>query len=309
MHKHDNLNTGNPCTICGEIHNLKEDDTIDPEVVHEETALARPSMPMTIDELAVIPNDQAKQIIDTRYDIICLLQRRSISLTAPQDWLLFKTPEGAVTAFLQESGCKRIWHIWGIEIDPSAEWEKIKDDETGDYAYKCFGNGVCAVTGMSVKHIEGVRYSNENYCKDLPRLQQEVRVKQAAMANRDGNIIRALTGLKSVALEMLEEVWKGSGKTSALCNLGKGYGSRTERRGAEVHDQAPKDVTPPICDICGKNMKYIAASDRYKAFWSCPDKKKGPDGKYNNHGSVEADKWEATMKLAAEDRAAAKGVA
>jgi hypothetical protein len=286
-----------------------ENPAIEPELIHEETALTRPSMPVTIDELAVIPDDKGIQVIQARYKMIDTLRRASISLTSPQDWLLFKTPEGAVTAYLQDSGCKRIWQIWGIEISPKEGWEKITDDETGDYACKCYGTGVSKVTGLFVENIEGVRYSNENYCKDLPRLQQEVRVKQAAIANRDGNIIRALTGLKSVALEMLEEVWKGTGKSSALCNLGKGYGSRTERKGAEVHDQAPRDVPAPICDICGKSMKYIAASDRYKAFWSCPEKKKGPDGKYNNHGSVEADKWEATMKLAAEDKAAAKGAA
>ena len=284
-----------------------ENPAIEPEIIHEETALTRPSMPVTIDELAVIPDDRGIQVIQARHKILDSIRKASIALTSPKDWLLFKTPEGAVTAFLQDSGCKRIWQLWSIEISPSADWEKITDDDTGDYAWKCFGDGISNVTGLFVKRVEGVRYSNENYCKDLPRIQQEVRVKQAAMANRDGNIIRALTGLKSVALEMLEEVWKGTGKTSALCNLGKGYGSRTERRGAEVHDQAPKDVNPPICDICGKSMKYLAATDRYKAFWSCPDKKKGPDGKYNNHGSVEADKWEATMKLAAEDRA--KGAA
>ena len=286
-----------------------ENPVIDPEVIHEETAIARNSMPLTVAELATIPDDRGLQIIQARYEIIDMLQRRSIALTYPQDWVLFKSQEGVITAFLQESGCRRICHIWEIEIDPKDEWEKIKDDETGDYAYKCFGNGFCSFAKMTVKNVEGVRYSNEKYCKDLPKLQQEVRVKQAAKANRDGNIIRNLTGLKSVAFEMLEDVWKGTGKTTDKCSLGKGYGSRDERRGAEVHDQAPKDATPPICDICGKNMKYLAATDRYKAFWSCPDKKKGPDGKYNNHGSVEADKWEATMKLAAEDRAAAKGAA
>ena len=54
-------------------------------------------------------------------------------------------------------------------------------------------------------------------------------------------------------------------------------------------------------------MKYVSGTDRYPAFWSCPDKKKGPDGKYNNHGSVEAAKWAATMKLAEEDKAAQDG--
>jgi len=150
---------------------------------------------------------------------------------------------------------------------------------------------------LFVDRIEGVRYSNENYCKDLPKLQQEVRVKQAAIANCDGNIIRALTGLKSVALEMLEDVWKGTGKKSELCNLGKGYGPRTARTGADIHDQAPKDVQPPICGVCKLKMKFKPAGATWSAFWSCPDKKKGPDGKYNEHESIGAVEWE--KKLAA----------
>ena len=279
-----------------------ENPPVEPELIHEATALARPIMPMTIDELAVIPDDRGIQVMRTRYRMIDQLRRDSILLTSPQDWLLFKNPEGAVTAYLQDSGCKRIWQIWGIEIQPREGWEKITDDETGDFACKCYGSGVSKVTGLFVENIEGVRYSNENYCKDLPKLQQEVRVKQAAIANRDGNIIRALTGLKSVALEMLEDVWKGTGKTSALCNLGKGYGSRTERRGAEVNDQAPKDVTPPVCGVCKKTMKYVAAGANYSSFWSCPDKKKGPDGKYNEHESISTSEWEkklAGMKASA----------
>lgn len=271
-----------------------ENPAVEPEII-QDLAVTRPSMPVTVDELAVIPDERGIQVIQARFKIIDSLRRASISLTSPQDWLLFKTPEGAVTAFLQDSGCKRIWQIWGIEIQPTGEFEKITDDETGDFAYRCFGNGVSKVTGLFVEQIEGVRYSNENYCKDLPKLQQEVRVKQSAIANRDGNIIRALTGLKSVALEMLEEVWKGTGKNTALCNLGKGYGSRTERRGAEVHDQAPKDIPPPICAVCKKNMKYVPAGANYSAFYSCPDKKKGPDGKYNEHQSISCIDWEKKL--------------
>lgn len=272
-----------------------DNPAIEPELIHEEIATTRPSMPVTIDELAVIPDDRGIQIIQQRFKIIDSLRRASISLTSPQDWLLFKSPEGAVTAYLQDSGCKRIWQIWGIEIQPMGGFEKITDDETGDFACKCFGNGVSKVTGLFVENIEGVRYSNENYCKDLPKLQQEVRVKQAAIANRDGNIIRALTGLKSVALEMLEDVWKGTGKTSALCNLGKGYGSKYERRGAEQHDQAPKDIAPPVCGLCKKTMKYVPAGANYSAFWSCPDKKKGPDGRYNDHQSISTSDWEKKL--------------
>jgi hypothetical protein len=277
-----------------------ENPAIEPEVIHEETALTRPSMPVTIDELAVIPDDKGIQVIQARYKMIDTLRRASISLTSPQDWLLFKSPEGAVTAYLQDSGCKRIWQIWGIEISPREGWDKITDDETGDFACKCYGTGVSKVTGLFVENIERVRYSHENYCKDLPKLQQEVRVKQAAIANRDGNIIRALTGLKSVALEMLEEVWKGTGKNSDKCARGKGFGSKHERAGVGTQASSAPDIDSPICSGCNIRMQFIPAGERdgqrWEAYYKCKEFKWDSVKRINNgHDRITLADWEKKL--------------
>jgi hypothetical protein len=276
-------------------------DPIEPEIVNDNLPeLSRPSIPVTIDELAVIPDDRGVAIVEARKKIIESLRRASVLLTSPQDWLLFRTKEGAVTAYLQDSGCKRVWQIWGIEITPKGEFEKITDTNTGDFAYRCLADGVCKVTGLFVHDIEGIRYSTEDFCASVkPELKKEMFVKLAAIANRDGNIIRSLTGMKSVAIEFIEDVWRGTGKTTQYCSKGKGYGSQQERQGAKI--QEPTDIPAPICEKedCGKQMKFVAGGTSrtsgkpYPAFWSCPDFQKG-----NGHSAINDSDYREMLKRA-----------
>jgi len=287
-----------------------ETPVIEPEVMPKETAVEKrnPGVPVTIDELAVIEDDGGVAVALARSKIIDTLRRESIRLTVPQDWLLFRTPEGAVTAYCQDSGCKRFWQIWGIEITPVLDapgagedgFIKIVDEEKPEeYGYQCFADGYCQVTKQRVHNIAGVRYSTEDFCKDvaIPMIKDQ-RVRQASIANRDGNIIRALTGMKSIAIELIEDVWKAEnkGKTTEKCSLGRGYGSRKERAGGQAKDDpTPKDIPLPVCGICKRNMKYVPGTDRYAAFYSCPEKKKGQDGKYNNHESIGESEWRKKM--------------
>ncbi len=109
------------------------------------------------------------------------------------------------------------------------------------------------------------------------------------MANREGNAVRALAGLKNVAIEFIEEVWKGTGKSIALCPKGRGFGSKFDRAGGQSQDQTPKDVPSPVCETCNKTMKFVAGGmsggKKYDPFWACPDKKR-VDGKWNEHSSI-----------------------
>lgn len=271
----------------------QSNNPIIPEVVKEETALVRPSAPVTVDELAALEEGRGLEIVETRHKIIQSLRRASIMLASPQDLLLFKTDEGAVTAFLQDSGCKRIMPLWGIDITPKNGFVRIANEETpGEFAYECMADGFCNATQSFVKDITGVRYSTEHFCKDLPALQKEVRVKQASVANRDGNIVRALTGMKNIAIEEILSVWKGTDKKIELCSYGKGFGSKAERQGAGgTAKGTPTDVQPPICEICNKTMKFVSGEGKtYESFWACPDKKK-IDGKWNEHSSINDKKY------------------
>lgn len=267
-------------------------EPITPEIVKEETAveLSKPSIPVTVNELAQLSNDAGINVVKNREKIVDGLRRASIALTSPQDWLLFRA-ENRVTAYLQDSGCSRITGIWGITIHPIGEAEKLMvDDDSDVYAMQTMADGYCETTKESVFGITGVRYSDEDFLRDLKGIKRKTRVIQASIANRNGNIIRRLAGLQNVAIEFLEEVWKNTGKSTSLCPAGKGFGTRAEREGAGGTPKGtPSDVPAPICEICNKVMKFVSGEGKsYESFWSCPDKKKDPaTGKYNNHSSIQ----------------------
>lgn len=279
----------------------QQSDPVIPEILREETAVAR-TIPVTLDELANLPEEQGLEKVENRVKIVQALRRASIELTNPQDWLLFKSPDGAVTAFLQDSGCGRILPLWGIDIEPKNGFTRIDDEKDGEFAYECCADGFCNATGRFVKDVTGVRYSTEDFCKNLPPLLKDVRVKQASVANRNGNIVRALAGMKGVALEELQAVW-GTRKSIDKCSLGKGYGSKADRQGAGgVSAATPKDIPAPICETCQKTMKFIDGTGKnYKSFWACPDKKK-VDGKWNEHSSINDEEYRKKLAASAAER-------
>lgn len=243
---------------------------VEPEVMKQEQALSKPSAPVTVEDLALLPEEGGVLVVQNRHKIVETIRKASIALTSPSDWLLFRTKEGVVTAYLQDSGCKRIWQLWGIEITPVGDFETISlaSDENGDYAIQCKADGRSRATGLFVEQVMGVRYSTEDFCKDLPAIQKKVRVCQAAIANRDGNIIRALTGLKNVAIEEIESVYKAQATGKNMANAAKGKGFGSSREGLQ---NTPTDIVPPICELCNKTMRFVAGTKDYEAYWKCAD--------------------------------------
>jgi len=212
-------------------------------------------------------------------DLLAMIRSASIMQTEPEDWVLFRRPaqdgeEGRVTAFLQDVGCQRIMGMWKIEVRPPqghADFvrARIKADDSDDFAWTTTGDGVCNLFAAPIKvyNVEGVRRSDEDFVKYKKGIQKEVEVRKASFANLNGGIVRRLTGLGSVSVRLLDEVWKnqGKGKTSAHCARGRGYGTQDSRLGAgdvEFGD-APK------CPTCGKTMVLRPGKAPRGPFWGC----------------------------------------
>ena len=252
------------------------EETIEPEVMPPENKveLRRPSAPVTVDDLAAM-RGEGEEIIAARVAILETLRKASIKSTKPQDWLLFRAQEpggtARITGYLGDVGCQRIRPLWGIDIEPVGTFEKIAVDK--EFAYSSKGDGYCKITQRAVKDIEGLRYTTDDFCKDLSPIMSEMRVRQAATANRDGNIVRELTGLNSVPIEELQ----AAGLDTDLCARGRGFGGRAERSGAKVQE-APEGVVAPLCEICNQPARFWPAGNRksdgkpYPAFFSCPSK-------------------------------------
>ena len=234
-------------------------------------------------EAGIITLEHLAQVIDGDFiesyaDLLGMARKASIAMTEPEDWVLFRRPsqdgeEGRVTAYLQDSGAQRIEDLWQIEVKPPGNAQEFPKERIGlpeapdEFAWTITGDGICHRTGKKVYAIEGVRRSDEDFVKYKKGIQREIEVRKAAFANLHGGIVRRLTGLGSVSIRLLDDVWKatGTGKTSAHCARGKGYGTQAERAG-EARNVEYGD--PPKCPTCQSTM--VLRQGKRGPFWGCP---------------------------------------
>ena len=270
------------------------EQAIDGEIV-EQTAIdiRHPAAPATLEQIAAL-GDGANEIVRARIQVLQTLRTASIQATNPEDWLLFhavdrRTGQERTVAYLQDAGCDRVASLWGIEVFGIEKPERIMaNDGTANFMYLIRGSGRCSITGQTVEQMEGGRSSSDDFCKDKSGTALELATRKAARANLDGNIVRELTGLKSVPLTELQAAWEGSSKSWNRCVKARGYGSGK----AEAVDSAgPVSTTPvPNCPICKGPM------------WDNRAKKQSPnspDFKCKDKTCGKA-VWEKTEKLQAQ---------
>ena len=248
--------------------------------------------PVTLQALAKLDSGQGLERMNTAIDILTNVRRASIAITDPEDWLLFRRPDGRVTAYLSDDGCYRIEPIWRISVMPPGDadkftFEEIKDAE--DFAFVVSGNGYCKLTGASAIGVEGVRRSDEDFVREKKGIQKKIEVRKAAFANLHGGIVRKLTGLKNLALTELDSVWsaQGKNKSSAHCAQGRGFGGKSARYGS---GEATTGETPK-CPKCQGPMKLITPKPgaSWSAFWGCGQ------GKDKCKGSIQDTDWQIQL--------------
>jgi len=273
-------------------------DTIDhdpePDILPADAlALRRPDTPVTLSELAA-RKGEAIEIIEARVQILETLRKAALRATSPEDWLLFKAPEeagGQIVGYLQDSGCERVRDLSGIEIFNVGTMEKVATNDPKVFHYLISGDGRRKLTGQTIEAVEGGRSSTDDFCKDKTGADLELAVRKAARANLDGRVVRELAGLSNVPLEEIKEAWSGTTKTIDRCRRGRGFGSRSERLGANS-ERAP-DVEAPVCPHCKSKGVYRPAKGDRKAFYGCANWEKHKDKKF----FVDADEWVKQQQL------------
>ena len=278
-----------------------ETKTIDPEVVEDKIVeFRKPSVPVTLNDIAALKGE-AQEIIEARIQVLESLRRAAIRATHPEDWLLFKAKDNRVTGYLQDAGADRVRDLYGIEVFDISRPEKVMNLD-GSFMYLITGSGRCRFTMQTLEGVEGGRSSTDDFCKDRKGVDLELTVRKAARANLDGNITRELAGLKSVPVEELETVWKGTNKLTKNCHYGRGFGSGKERAGARVEDESGlADQQKPKCGLCGKVMSFRPAGKTsqgkaYGAFWSCSDYEvHKKSGESQNNYSVSDEDWRKSL--------------
>jgi len=227
------------------------EDELKPSVALELRRSSAITIPATVDQMAAL-GDRGVEVIQARHQIMDTLRKSSILLTYPDDWLLFRTREGDVFAYLQDSGCDRVAPLWGIEIFGVSEKPERIVAEDKSFAYVVRGSGRCSLTGQTVENMEGMRTSTDDIAKNLTGIQQEYTVRKSARANLDGGILRELAGLKRVPLQALIDA-DPTRQWEQRAAKGRGYGSggqRQQEREGEI------DLTSPVpsCQKCNGPM-------------------------------------------------------
>lgn len=251
---------------------------VEAEIVERESSLER-YVPKTLEEIAA--DEQGEVLAERKVNILRALRGASLAMTHPSDWVLFKADHG-VTGFLQEVGCQRIRDLWGIEIYDWSEWTLTKDEETGDFSYSITASGRSKLTGQTVHEITGVRYSYEPFItkRKLHKLQIANEVQKAARANCEGNIVRELTGTKSVPEAELNQCWEIAkmAKNTKDSPKGRGFGTADERAGGTSDKNGGIDQADiPVCDYCDPPVKLVFRAE--KNFWGCRNWEKHKDQK------------------------------
>jgi hypothetical protein len=258
---------------------MADDSTVkevDAELVNEQAIERRASVPATIYQLAELEMQKGGgvSVAEAVDKIILSLRRAAIAQTMPDDWTLYKNRDGRITGYLEDQGCKRITKLWRIEIynfgpnERSPHWSQITDD-TGEYAVQITADARCGWTGEELLSLTGTRYSTDDFAQQKPSgIQRLMAVAAGARANLDGNATRKLAGVEGVSVEELDECWKGSWKTSQMCNKGRGFGSANERAGgASKHGIDQADI--PECDVCRIPLVWREGREGKEGFFGC----------------------------------------
>jgi hypothetical protein len=273
------------------------DDVMEPDVLEPDDPeagvparlrlLRRPDVPVSLSDLAALKGE-AIEIIEARVQILKTVRLAALRMTLPEDWVLFKAPDehgGQIVGYLQDCGADRVRDIFGIRVFDVTQMEKIVAADGTHFMYLVSGSGLSSLTRQTVSGIEGGRSSTDDFCKDKTGAALELLVRKAARANLDGNVTRELAGLKSVPIEEITEAWVGTSKKIDRCRRGRGFGTASERLGANS-EKAP-DVAPPVCPHCKAIGKYRPAKGTRSAFYGCP--------KYDTHPQqkwiVDAAQW------------------
>jgi hypothetical protein len=270
------------------------DEPIDTDDAETTTALdttRRPGLvPRDLDALAALPGTGALDNIRAREVVLTTARFAILRMAAPEHMVLFKAPDGQITAYLGDHACEGARNLLGIEIYNQSRPEKLLGDEPGVFYYVVTGDGRCKLTGQTV---EGGRASTDDFCKGKHGLALELDVRKAAVANLIGRIVRSLGALSEVPTRDLETAWAGTNKSIEACRKGKGFGTRDERVGGRSA-KAP-NVDPPICPHCKSVGVYRPANGDRKPFYGCPNYEKHPGKKF----IVDVDQWVAKQTAAA----------
>lgn len=234
--------------------------------------------------------DKWKLLMSNRLEMLERARKACITMTAPEDWTLFRGPEGDVVGVPRKSGCVRMRKIMGItpfnyrpknasgDAEPEVSFEevKVKDSKTVQVTVvTMIADGYCHWTGETLEDVRHSVRSDESFVgrgtiQDLT---------QSCRTGLDSKITRILAD----AVKVPEDVLEAHGVKTERCYKGHGYGSGKEREGKKVADEGiPEQAKKLAHEILSR-----VGGDKEAARQVLVDLTKNEEKKFKGFDSVE----------------------
>lgn len=196
---------------------------------------------------------EAETIFERRSKLIETCYLVAIGRTRPQDWILFKDPQGNVHAMLAASGAQLVAEVYGVRLSNVRPRDDrgLFDPERVEYTPGVFGfRGACdaysRINGRE-QMIEMTRRSDEDFTgrtvdgdgrfthdKDKRAGAFEGDLRSSVLTGLLTKAVRILCGMTRVPVSDLERAWGNSGKKVEQCRKGHGFGTSADRNAGAV---------------------------------------------------------------------------
>jgi hypothetical protein len=196
--------------------------------------------------------EQGMALFEQRAKMLEKAHTIAIARTRPEDWILFKDPQGNINAMLAGAGAEQVAEVYGVQIvalgplDDRGIFDPVKEPIEklpGVYALRCWISGFSRLTGRFMQNLEISRRSDEKFLGRSIDSQtgkfdfkgdgaNESDMRSALQTGARTKLVRVLCGMSKLPLSEL----KKAGLNTDLCRQGSGFGSSQDRKATTTAD-------------------------------------------------------------------------
>lgn len=283
---------------------VMEPEVLAPEeiVANEEAALTKAADQAFL--LRVEQMENAMVLLERRGELLDRARLIGVKNTRPEDWILSKGKDGIATAMLAASGAEIVSTLFGIQLtnvrplDKRGVFEPEKipvEGRPGVFTFRAWADAHSLMTGRAIESLEFSRRSDEDFIGRSTDAEGKLAFKGPGYVEGDirsaiqtglrTKACRVLAGMSKVPPAELDRAWAGTGKSSAQCRKGSGFGSSGERAAQDGADSGISSAAAALWKDILRRVggdedaahgvlrditKYPAAKDgKYQAFAGC----------------------------------------
>lgn len=183
---------------------------------------------------------EAPEVALARMKGIRTLRNEAVAETEPEQWTLWRMPDGTIMATMNYAASVIIAAGFGIQYQVIAEPHRVQNETGKRSGWRTLLSARCT-TGGIIPRIDGTRWDDEQFIgrdvDDLPKASY-------TLAERKATAI--LSGLVRVPLSYLARIWQiGADEIVHRANKGRGFGKSTDRPKAPPPPQRAKGAPAP----------------------------------------------------------------